>query len=144
MQNKWDKTYSQDKTDLVKASDVLIQNQHLLPNSGVAVDLACGLGGNASLLARSGLNTQAWDISSVALAKLNQYADENKLSIETQQRDIETWPPEVNAFDVVVLTHFLHRPTFPALIASLKSGGVMFYQTFIQDKASPIGPSKLD
>ena len=142
--DKWDSTYSQSCAQQVRASDVLIENQHLLPKTGIALDMACGLGGNAILLAQAGLQTHAWDISPVALSKCEQQAAQLHISVQTQVRDVEQYPPESNSFDVVVVTHFLHRPTFADLINSLKPGGCLFYQTFVVDKDPNIGPSNKD
>jgi SAM-dependent methyltransferase len=143
-QDKWDNTYRAQSLQPIHASDVLIQNQHLLPAKGIAVDLACGLGGNALFLAQSGLNTHAWDISPVAIDKCRELAHQAQLTVCAQVRDIEQCPPEKNQFDVVVLTHFLHRPTFAHLIKTLKSGGCLFYQTFVEDKNPDVGPSNKD
>jgi len=141
---KWDNAYSQSSNQQVQASDVLLENQHLLPTTGVAIDLACGLGGNAMLLAQAGLQTHAWDISPVAVSKCNEQAARLQVTVQTKVRDIEQHPPESNSFDVVVLSHFLHRPTFAHLIDSLKPGGCLFYQTFVEDKDPNIGPSNKD
>ena len=43
----------------------------LLPETGTALDLACGRGGNALLLARRGLQAHAWDISEEAIEHLS-------------------------------------------------------------------------
>ena len=53
--------------------DVLRENMHLLPQGdGRALDLACGMGGNAISLAQgSKLDVLAWDISSVAISKIS-------------------------------------------------------------------------
>ena len=142
--NKWDAIYEQQDFLNVTASDVLIQNTHLLPKKGKAVDLASGLGGNAILLAKNNLDVEAWDISEQALKKLKHFSDLNELAIEVVLRDVEKQPPQENTFDVIVVSHFLHRPTFPALLASLKSKGLLFYQTFIKDKVVEIGPSNPD
>ena len=144
LENKWDRAHRDADYSQVVASDVLIQNRHLLPRTGKAVDLACGLGGNAIELAQASLTTHAWDSSQVALAQLDQHAHDTQLSIKTQQRDIERHPPEAHLFDVVVVSHFLHRPTFTTLINSLKSGGVLYYQTFTGVKVNSIGPSNPD
>jgi hypothetical protein len=60
---------------------VLVEFQHLLPDHGVALDLAAGLGGNALLLAWYGLATHAWDISPVAMERLRGFAAERGLSV---------------------------------------------------------------
>ena len=60
----------------------------------MALDLACGLGANALLMASRGLQTQAWDISSEALAKLNAEAQQRQLEVITEQRDVSVNPPD--------------------------------------------------
>jgi len=47
---KWNERYRA-ATGELKASRVLKENLHLLPDHGRALDLACGLGANAILLA---------------------------------------------------------------------------------------------
>ena len=143
-QDKWDNSYRVQPAHPIQASDVLLQNQHLLPTTGIAIDLACGLGGNAITLAKAGLHTHAWDISPVALEKCHQFAQEHQVTVHTKVRDIEQFPPEQNSFDVIVVTHFLHRPTFFRLIEALNPGGCLYYQTFVEYKNSDIGPSNKD
>ena len=70
-QHKWNARYQQvPHTQMPQAARVLSEYQHLLPTTGRALDLACGLGGNALLLAARGLETWAWDIANVALARM--------------------------------------------------------------------------
>ncbi len=121
-------------------SRVLEENAHLLPKSGRALDLACGLGGNALLLAKRGLNTSAWDISGVVIAKLQVYAEELDLRLTAQVRDVESWPPAGNSFDVIVVSRFLERSLVPCLIQALRPNGLIFYQTFTQDAVHNTGP----
>lgn len=68
-----------------------MDNQHLLPALGRALALACGLGGNALLLAAHGLETHAWDISDVAVARLQERARQQGLSLHAEVRDITLW-----------------------------------------------------
>jgi tellurite methyltransferase len=58
---------------------VLSQNLHLLPSRGRALDLACGLGANALLLAEQGLEVVAWDLSPVAIERLRREAESRGL-----------------------------------------------------------------
>ena len=141
---KWNKIFSQSGTKTTTASEVLQQNLHLLPDSGEALDLACGLGGNALLLAERGFETHAWDISSVAIDKLNNTTREKQLSIYTEVRDVEQNPPRANSFDVIVAGNFLHRPSFVRLVDALRNNGLLFYQTFTEEKVDDIGPSNPD
>lgn len=142
--DKWNKIYSQQDCKQAKASRVVVENAYLLPASGRALDLACGIGGNAILLAQNNLTVNAWDISSTALDKLSKYSQENNLNIVTREVDVEQQPPEKNSYDVVVVSQFLHRPTFKALCESLYIGGILFYQTFSADKVDDTGPTNPD
>ena len=126
LKEKWDNIFSQADVKNISANEVLQQNAHLLPASGRVLDLACGLGGNALLLAQAGLETYAWDISAVALSRLQSAAHEADLSISTLARDVQANPPESDSFDVIVVGHFLYRPGFNALIDALRNNGLLF------------------
>lgn len=141
--NKWDRRYQFSRSP-GEACWVLQEHQHLLPDSGRALDLACGLGANALLLAQRGLDTQAWDASTVALKKLNEFADAAALAVTTELRDVEREPPAANSFEVIVVSQFLYRPLFAPLVQALVPGGLLFYQTWHQHKCSERGPSNPD
>ncbi|MBD9359747.1 class I SAM-dependent methyltransferase [Methylomonas fluvii] len=140
LQDKWDAIY-QNACSPPLPAEVLSQLQYLLPKQGKALDLACGLGGNALLLAESGLDVDAWDISPVALQILQQQATENGLPIATRQCHIsaETLAPQT--YDVIVICRFLDRALCNAIMAALKPGGLLFYQTFTRNKLDQQGPS---
>lgn len=143
LQAKWDRIYSGPTRD----SDpcwVLQNNLHLLPARGRSLDLACGLGGNALCLAARRFDSYAWDISSVGLAQLKNQATEQGLEVTAEQRDVEQYPPAAASFDVIVVSQFLHRPGFAALLDAITPGGLLFYQTFHQHKLSDRGPSSND
>lgn len=137
---KWDQIYRQEQADAPTAARVLADNDHLLPRRGTALDLACGRGGNALLLAAAGLDTHAWDISAVALEQLSDIASRRGLVIQTQRRDVSTSPPEAASFDVITVSRFLDRDIIPSLTAALRQGGLLFYQTFTADKDPSVGP----
>ena len=137
---KWDARYRGSATAV--ATEVLVENRHLLPAVGEALDLACGLGGNALLLARHGLRTTAWDLSPVAIERLA--AEAEGLPLRAEVRDVLAAPPAAGSFDVIVVSRFLERDLCPLLMAALRPGGLLFYQTFTRDKAVPGGPSSPD
>lgn len=139
MQEKWDKRYShnQEPGDCCR---ILKEYSHLLPTQGCSLDLACGLGANALFLAEHGLESHGWDISPVALSKLQSFADDRGLEVTTLQRDIENQPPPSSCFDVIVVSQFLHRPLCAQLINALKPNGLLFYQTFNKHRMSNHGP----
>ena len=129
VQDKWDKRY-QNSADAGSPCWVLDNNLHLLPERGRSLDLACGLGANALRLAERGLDSHGWDISSIALEKLSNFARQRGLCVTTLQQDIEKTPLPENRFDIIVVSQFLYRPLFPALINALTPNGLLFYQTF--------------
>lgn len=130
---KWNKIYTSCSLEQ-EPCKVLSENLFLLPSVGTALDLACGLGANALLLAKQGLTTQAWDISDVALSHLQQQADAHAITIKTYAREITAQSFFANCFDVIVVSRFLDRSICNAIIEGLKPGGLLFYQTFTQQK----------
>lgn len=141
-QAKWDRIYAGLADSEPAPAAVLAENAHLLPPAGHALDLACGLGGNALFLARRGFRVAAWDISPQAVARLRALAQ--GLALDAQVRDVEAEPLPAAAFDVVVVSRFLCRGLAESILASLKPGGLLFYQTYSLDKPSPQGPSNPD
>ncbi len=138
IESKWNHIYN--NAGSAVPVDVLIQNDFLLPKKGLSLDLACGLGANALFLAEKGLDSQAWDISAVALAKLQQTAKEKMLKVSVKQVYIEPDSLPKNIFDVIVLGHFLDRSLCNAIMDALKPNGLLFYQTYVRDKIGAVGP----
>ena len=144
MNDPWDRRYATADRPSAPAW-VLSENAHLLPSSGRALDLACGLGGSALFLARRGLTVAAWDRSPVALEKLAAWAAQEGLSVQPRRVDLTRESPPPGAFDVVVVAHFLHRPLLGAIADALAPGGLLFYQTFTQVPAGwSRGPASPD
>ncbi len=138
--DKWDAIYSQ-KTGFPGApTRVLAENAHLLPRAGDALEIACGRAGNAVLLAERGLVTRAWDISAVAIRQINDYALARGLPLTGEARDMTEQPPAPASCDVLVVAHYLDRGLVPDLIAALRRGGLLFYQTFTRTRVTEAGP----
>ena len=142
-QDKWDKIYKQQEKK-PSACLVLQYNQHLLPEHGDAVDIACGLGGNATLLAKAGLNVQAWDISPIAIQQLQQQINKDDLTISASVRNMDNVILKENSVDVIVVSYFLDRNLCPELVRALRPGGLLFYQTYCQQRVNQQGPSNPD
>jgi len=130
-QQHWDRRYSNVNSS-PQPAQVLTDNHNLLPTHGQALDLACGLGGNALWLAKRGLSVEAWDCSPVALEKLQRTASEQNLSISTHVVDLDDKLLPVAAFDLIVVSGFLSRVLCPAIAAALRPGGLLAYQTYTQ------------
>jgi len=138
---RWDTRYREADPGTASPAEVLVSYAHLLPAHGSALDLACGLGANARLLAARGLSTRAWDLSPVAIDKLAVVARDEGLPIEARVRDVVAAPPGPDSFDVIVVAHFLERTLFPCLVAALRPGGLLYYQTWTRETVSEHGPA---
>jgi hypothetical protein len=93
-----------------------------------------------SSLAAHGLETHAWDISDVAVARLQERARQQGLSLHAKVRDVTLYPPTPESFEVIVMSRFLERDLAPVLIQALTSGGLLFYQTFTRHAVDAYGP----
>lgn len=91
------------------------------------LDLAAGHGRHAVFLAGRGARVLAVDRDPVALS-----AFAATPGVQTRIVDLEagTWPFEGQRFDAIVVVHYLHRPLFRHILASLAGDGVVLYETF--------------
>ena len=126
----------------------LTDHAALLPPRGEALDVACGSGRHAIWLAERGLRVHAVDRDAAAIAGLRAEADRRGLSIDAEVLDLEagTAPIARERYDLIVVVHYLHRPLFAGLVAALKPGGLLVYETFTAGQAArgkPTNPAFL-
>jgi SAM-dependent methyltransferase len=110
----------------------------LLPR-GSAIDLACGAGRNAVWLARQGFDVLAVDVSTEALAQVEQRARAEGVSVRTLQRDLAVDGLPAGEWDLVVDTYFLERSLFDAMRRALRPGGALIFETFTMRHAERTG-----
>lgn len=99
----------------------------LIRPHGRVLDLAAGSGRHTLLLRERGLAVIAVDRDTAALAA---FADDSACTIGTL--DLEDDAPWAlgQDYDGIVVTNYLHRPLFPALIAALAPSGILICETF--------------
>jgi tellurite methyltransferase len=118
----------------------------LLPK-GPALDLACGTGRNALLLAGRGQHVTAIDWSGAALDilekrarsmqvavhrihSLNETGRPSRGSIDLLQADLEQiWIPE-RSYDLILCIRYLQRSLFPQICRALRPRGILLYETY--------------
>lgn len=124
----------------------LVDHAYLLPAAGTALDVACGRGRHALWLAGRGLSVRAVDRNADAIGALQDEADRQGLAIKAEVCDLEqgSWSLGHAAYDVIVVIHYLHRPLVPALIAALRPGGLLIYETFTRAQARRGKPTNPD
>lgn len=129
-------------TLLVQPSPWVARFAPLIPD-GETLDLACGTGRHARLLAARGLTVIALDRDAEALAALDGIDE-----IVTVQHDLESpgsaWPFAPRSLSGIVVTNYLHRPLLGFLAASLAPDGVLIYETFARGNEAFGKPSNPD
>jgi len=122
-------------------SKILLDWAHLLPEYGLALDAAAGVGANGIFLAEQGLNVIATDISEVALRLAVSQAQNEMLPLEAVVCDMALLQLPVNYFDVIANCFFLERATLEGYRRSLKDGGVLFFETLLNTDALAVVPN---
>jgi rhodanese-related sulfurtransferase len=125
----------------------LVGNADLLPAQGShALDVACGRGRHALLLASAGLRVRAVDRDRGKIEALAGDAARLGLAVTAEESDLEI--PEASLgeglYDLVLVVHYLHRPLFSALRRALRPGGLLLYETFTVDQAAHGHPKNPD
>lgn len=126
----------------------LTDHADLLPHAGTALDVACGSGRHALWLASRGMTADAVDRDPHAIDLLTGEARRRGLAVRARVMDLERGDDTIapDSYDVIAVFHYLHRPLFPALVAALKMGGLLVYETFTRAQAArgkPTNPAFL-
>ena len=143
---RWENRY-QDRADdpTARSSSFLCEHLAELPR-GRALDLACGEGRHALLLARHGFTVEALDFAGPALRRLQARARREGLRVLLVQTDLEQFPLPPARYSLVVNIRYLQRSLWPAIRHSLRAGGIVVYETFLVDQRNfghPRNPSFL-
>ncbi len=143
---RWNEQYRNKRDEIGPAASWVAENRDLLEAQprGRVLDVACGRGRNALLLAELGFTVEALDVSEVALELLGQEAQRRGVTVDTRRADLREAPElETGAYAVVLDMFFLDRPLLGALSRALAPGGLLFFETFTTDHLKePWGPSQ--
>ena len=126
----WDERYRQGDPLGRDPASLLLENRRLLPPGGKALDVAMGTGRNALYLASLGFRVTGIDISAVAVERCREEARQRGLSLEAVCADLESYALPEGEYDLVVNFYYLERWLAPRLMAALKPGGVLAFETF--------------
>ncbi len=135
---RWEDRYAHTAPPALPSPFVVEALESLPPMDGIAagdrrpraLDLACGTGRHALLLAARGYRVTAVDYARPALLTLREAAQARALTIDAFAADVESWPIPASHFDLVLVVDFLLRALFPALRAAVAPGGLLVMETF--------------
>ncbi|MDP2674100.1 MAG: methyltransferase domain-containing protein [Dehalococcoidia bacterium] len=131
----WDERYRTEEAVPERGpADFLVEHRHLLPPAGRALDVAMGTGRNTLYLASLGYEVTGIDVSGVAVERCRAEAGRRGLRVEAVQADLESYRPPRQACDVVIDFYYLQRDLAPALVAALRPGGVLVFESFTTEQ----------
>jgi SAM-dependent methyltransferase len=110
--------------------------------AGPVVDLACGRGRHALCAAEAGARVVAMDRDPAFLAELAQRARGRDLPLASVRCDLETphgIPIRSGSCGAILVFRFLFRPLAGAIVAALRPGGLLLYETFTRGQAELAG-----
>jgi tellurite methyltransferase len=144
-QRAWEEKYQiQSLADVPEPAAFLREHADMLGPGGTALDIAMGAGQNSVFLAQHGFAVTGVDRSGAAVAFARDYARGRGVSIDAVAADMLAWPFPENYFDVILNFYFLERDLAPRIIAGLKKGGLLFFETYTIDQDRFDGPHNTD
>jgi tellurite methyltransferase len=128
---RWDARYEENSrySNFEKPRPFLVNHVELLPTNGLALDVAMGLGGNAELLLKHGLNVIGVDISGIALKRARQRLP----ALMAVQADLTQFYFPADAFDVIINFFYLQRDLWSGFIRALRPNGWLIFETLTVD-----------
>ena len=105
----------------------IVQWAGLVPPGATVLDVAAGGGRHAFYFAERGNKVTAVDRDTSRLT-----GQPNLEIVTADLEDGSDWPLPSRRFGAIVVTNYLHRPLFPALLDALEPGGVLLYETFME------------
>lgn len=131
----WDERYGSEEAAPERGpADFLVEHRQLLPPAGRALDVAMGSGRNALYLASLGYEVTGIDVSGVAVERCRAEAGRRGLRVEAVKADLESYQLQRETYDVVIDFYYLQRELAPALVAALRPGGVLVFESFTTEQ----------
>ncbi len=110
----------------------ILENYVKHASVGNSLDLACGTGRNTHYLEDLGFSVDAVDLSDYALSQIRDSVNIKKIEV-----DLDEYNLEKNSYDLILNCNYLNRRLMNQMIASLKEGGLIIFETFIEAHDKP-------
>ncbi len=137
---KWDKKYAAGEYRSRTWPSPLLEAWLQRFPPGQALDIACGAGRNALRLAQAGYQVDALDISSVALERGRQSAEQRGLEINWQQADLDDLQLQAGHYQLITIIRYVNRNMTQALVDALCPGGWLLFEHHLRTPLDVDGP----
>ncbi|MCK5315970.1 MAG: class I SAM-dependent methyltransferase [Anaerolineales bacterium] len=128
---RWDTRYQSDERHATRRGprSFLVEHAAHLPSSGLALDVAMGLGDNAGFLIDQGLGVVGVDISSVAISRAKERWPELMLVVA----DLTRFHLPTLFFDVILNFYYFQRELWPDYRRALRPGGILIMEVLTRE-----------
>lgn len=124
--HRWNNRYHNENRGASECPrSLLVESAHLLPVTGLALDVAMGMGGNSSYLIQRGLHVVGVDISWVAVHD----AKSRLPGLMAVVADLTRFYLPPCSFDIIINFLYLQRDMWPQFIKALRPGGLLVIET---------------
>jgi 2-polyprenyl-3-methyl-5-hydroxy-6-metoxy-1,4-benzoquinol methylase len=138
------------RSDWIEPEAFIIETIELLKKRGVerVLDLGCGVGRHATLLAQAGFQVHAVDASPAAVEYLSRQADELGLVVHTHTAEMTNIPLETEAFDYLLAWNVIYHGDLAVVtrvlseILRLLKPGALFQGTMLSKRNAEIGAGR--
>lgn len=137
----WNARYTGDSRYIRRSPRALVTaHLDLIPPDALILDTACGTTPTGFYLARRGRRVVGLDVAESALRQIQPRVRQEALPVSLAVMDLlNPWLPRAH-FDVILNFYFLSREIFPTYRKTLKSGGLLFFETFLYDPDLGMNP----
>ncbi len=140
---KWNALYNAESHLSAPRSphSLLASHLDLLPEPGLALDIACGTTSTGLFLAAHQWQVIGLDVAASAVRIAQARARGTAIPISFVVMDLtDPWLPDSH-FDVILNFYYLSRPLLQLYKKILKPGGVLFMETFVWQPGIELNPN---
>lgn len=137
--NKWNQRYREDSYRKTNPMTFLEKWLPKVP-TGRALDVACGAGRHAILMANAGFHVDAIDISIEGLNLAEERAQLESLDINWIEHDLDQPYKFEQNYNLIVVLWYVNLPLITRLCSCLAPGGYLICEEHLVSKAEVIGP----
>jgi SAM-dependent methyltransferase len=138
---KWNRRYDEGAYAQRNRPSALLQAWCDKVAPGRALDIACGAGRNALWLAERGFAVDAVDISTAALVRAQDAAEQRGLQLNTIEHDLDEPLPLAVEYQLILVFRYVNLPLLQELVQHLAPGGWLICEQHLTSDADVIGPT---